>query len=127
MEANNELPEEQNPQTPPTESETPVDHEAIPPAAPGDDPNATPPPADSKPARRDSRRTWTMAASAEEDTTLMAIVEARQAAGLTRDRNHFLRQCVDFAVNQGFLPGTSFATGLQAPSYLRDAFYTKDK
>lgn len=78
----------------------------------------TPEPAVKKP----SRYTKTATFAPDEFTYLEAVFEARKQSGLTDDWNHFIRQCIDFAVNGKTLGSATFATPDLAPVFLKDGF-----
>ena len=52
---------------------------------------------------------------------LNRIIEARKKSGLTENVNHFVRQCIDFAVNH--VPGTTFAVPSGEKTPIKNAFY----
>jgi hypothetical protein len=111
------------PAAPGTESQGPDASESTPP-----DPPEIQPAGENKPeAAATKRRTTRTTVFYPEESAIDTVVQARVDAGITRDYSHFLRQCVDFAINSGFVPGATFATGLQEPAPLKDAFFTKYK
>lgn len=67
----------------------------------------------------------------EEAEYLEQIIEARIKSGLTADKGHFLRQCVDFAIHMEKLygrhqAGFSFATPKDLPViYMKGGFFKK--
>lgn len=52
---------------------------------------------------------------------LNKIIAARKKSGITENANHFVRQCVDFAVNH--VPGTTFAVPAGEKTPIKNAFY----
>ena len=52
------------------------------------------------------------------------IVTARVDAGITKDWSHFIRQCIDYTINQRFFDA-EFATGKEDFYLLKDAFFTE--
>lgn len=70
---------------------------------------------------------------AEESEYVEAIIEARVKSGLTVDKGHFIRQCVDFAIHMEKLHGRhqagfSFATPADLPvTYLKGGFFKPKK
>lgn len=52
---------------------------------------------------------------------LNKIIAARKKSGITENANHFVRQCVDFAVNH--VPGTTFAVPSGEKTVIKNAFY----
>lgn len=70
---------------------------------------------------------------AEESEYVEAIIEARIKSGLTIDKGHFIRQCVDFAIHMEKLHGRhqagfSFATPADLPvTYLKGGFFKPKK
>jgi len=73
------------------------------------------------------RLTRTVVIYTEENEFLQPIIDRRIESGLSRDLNHFIRQCIDFAINSTHMKGTSFATGTNAPTFLKDAFFNPSK
>lgn len=70
---------------------------------------------------------------AEESEYVEEIIEARIKSGLTVDKGHFIRQCVDFAIHMEKLHGRhqagfSFATPADLPvTYLKGGFFKPKK
>jgi hypothetical protein len=95
-------------------------------------------PAEKKPAKR-SRETKTVSFyttvqpgnTQSEFEYLDEILQARIDSGITQDWNHFIRQCVDYAVNNQFTPkhtgGIIFARPQLPPVLLKDAFFNNKK
>ena len=52
------------------------------------------------------------------------IVTARVDASITKDWSHFIRQCIDYTINQRFFDA-DFATGKEDFYLLKDAFFTE--
>jgi len=96
------------------------------PAAAWDDPTT-----EQEPEKRPTRYTKTATFAPSEFEYLNKIFEARQQSGLSNDWAHFLRQCVDFAVNgkhlatKNFTP--TFATPDIEPVYLKNGFVNPQK
>ena len=76
---------------------------------------------------QDSRITKTSVYSAEEMKYLDHIYQARLASKLSRDWNHFIRQCVDFACNGRMLHKAIFGVPAIKPEPLNDAFVKPSK
>ena len=57
-------------------------------------------------AKRDKRMTVNL--SADEETLIKSIVNARIEKGLSKDTAHFIRQCFQFIIDQEYLDGYSF-------------------
>lgn len=60
---------------------------------------------------------------------LKHIIAARIEAGATRDNSHFIRQCVDFTINSGFVfKEKRFGLPENTPKLiLKDAFFNNNK
>lgn len=88
---------------------------------------ATLPPA----PKQKSRETKTVSFNLEEFAYADAVVYARIKSGITDDWNHFLRQCVDFAINNEFaekgLQGMYFARPNIPRLHLKNAFFQPKK
>lgn len=68
-----------------------------------------------------NRLTFTVNFSGDEVPYVQEIIKARIESGITNNNSHFIRQCVDFAINHR--PGTTFAKPDISPVEIKDAFY----
>lgn len=57
-------------------------------------------------AKRDKRMTVNL--SADEETFIKSIVNARIEKGLSKDTAHFIRQCFQFIIEREYLEGYEF-------------------
>ena len=91
--------------------------------------NTSEPVAEKQPEKRKqkSRETHTFILYNTEDHPeedfVKRVLQARINAGLSRDWNHFTRQCIDFALNAKHVPGSSFAAPAEPFTPLKDAFF----
>jgi hypothetical protein len=76
-----------------------------------------------------SRFTKTVAFSPDEFAYIDAIFKARETSGITDDYNHFIRQCIDYTLNNEFntsaTGGVSFAKPPIPKFYLKNGFFNK--
>ncbi len=68
---------------------------------------------------------WTERCTEDEFNHVAAIADARIAAGISKTRGHFIRQCIDFAINYNHVQGErSFAVPEDvAPKLLNNGYY----
>lgn len=80
----------------------------LPPAVPLPDPKAvsfpspkqtTKPAKPTAPEKKPTRQIMSVAVTVEEYDYLQKVFEARKASGLSNNLNHFLKQCLNYAVN----------------------------
>lgn len=88
-------------------------------------------PAQNKPAKAKSRTcitiNFTDGNPESEFVHLDKIMSARIEAGISRDKNHFIRQCIDFAINhEKQLKKQLFAVPEIEHRLLKDGFYTTE-
>lgn len=92
----------------------------------------TTPQTEKKPENKENtstRLTITTSFVQNEVEHLKHIIAARIEAGVTRDNSHFIRQCVDFTINSGFVfKEKRFGLPENTPKLiLKDAFFNNNK
>lgn len=80
-------------------------------------------------AEKSERLTMTVSFPGTEGSHLKNIIDERVKAGLTRDNSHFIRQCVDFAINyEHVFKKKGFAIPEGTPKmFLKDAYFNNQK
>lgn len=112
-----------------TEPQVPTDSESTPPKVAvlkeKRVPKAPKPPKSPKELAK-MRYTWSLSLSPAENDYVETIYQARLAAGLAKDRNHFLKTTLDFALNSRSVKGLVFAVPEGLPvQHLENGFFNK--